>query len=419
MSQLMDQVQEKYGAVARSTLGNDHPGVRAVAEAFGYSADELAVLPAEANIGLSCGNPTATAHLRPGEVVVDLGCGGGLDVLLASLKVGPEGKAIGIDMTPDMIARAEQSAVKFGNGAAPANVEFRLGRIERLPLEDNSVDCLISNCVINLVPDKAAAFREMLRVLKPGGRLALSDIALKRTLPADLAASVSAYVGCIAGAITIDFYEQLLREAGFSAVQVVDSHKDLNAYAKLENSGGCCGGGPDSVCGDSASASTQLTAELSDLLKKYQVNDFAASVRVFAVKSQDKANQLQNEETTTMTTLQVYDPPMCCSTGVCGPAVDPKLAQFAADLEWLKSQGVQLQRFNLGHEPGAFTACAEVKAALQAENTACLPLIRCNERVVSKGVYPSRAQMASWCGVAFTDTLPVVSACCEPGSGCC
>ncbi len=285
MSQLVEQVKEKYGAVARSSLGNDHAGVRAVAAAFGYKAEELAVLPDEANIGLSCGNPTATAHLRPGEVVVDLGCGGGLDVLLASLKVGPEGKAIGIDMTPDMIARAQQSAVKFGNGVAPANVDFRLGRIERLPLEDNSVDCLISNCVINLVPDKAAAFREMLRVLKPGGRLALSDIALKQELPGELAASVGAYVGCIAGAITIGFYEQLLREAGFSAVQVVDSHKDLNAYAKLENAGGSCGGGPDSVCCDSASASTQLTAELSDLLQKYSVNDFAASVRVFAVKT--------------------------------------------------------------------------------------------------------------------------------------
>lgn len=120
-----------------------------------------------------------------------------------------------------------------------------------------------------------------------------------------------------------------------------------------------------------------------------------------------------------MTTLQVYDPPMCCSTGICGPAVDPKLAQFSADLDWLKSQGVQVQRFNLGHEPGAFTAVEEVKAALQADNTACLPLIRRDNQLVSKGVYPSREQLASWCGVKAAASLPVVSGCCTPGSGCC
>ena len=159
------QVREKYAAVAASGLSGDAAGVRAVAEAFGYTPEELASLPADANMGLSCGNPTATANLRPGEVVVDLGCGGGIDVLLAARKVGPTGKAIGIDMTPEMIARAERNAEQLRATGEALNVEFHLAPMERMPLADGSVDCLISNCVINLCPDKPAVFREMYRVL--------------------------------------------------------------------------------------------------------------------------------------------------------------------------------------------------------------------------------------------------------------
>src|SRR6187551_2868515 len=144
MSHITDTVRSKYGAVASSTLSNNDQGVRAVAEAFGYSAAELASIPAAANMGLSCGNPTATANLRPGEVVVDLGCGGGLDVLLAAKKVGPTGKAVGIDMTPAMLDLARANAAKAG----AANVEFYHATIDRLPLPDASVDCVISNCVI-------------------------------------------------------------------------------------------------------------------------------------------------------------------------------------------------------------------------------------------------------------------------------
>src|SRR5215216_3049415 len=149
MSEALTQaVWSKYGSVATSGLSSDHEGVRAVAEAFGYTPEELASIPAEANMGLSCGNPTAFARLRPGEVVVDLGCGGGLDVLLAAGKVGPTGKAIGIDMTPEMIERARRNADK----QSLRNVEFHLATIDRLPLPDDSVDCIVSNCVINLAP---------------------------------------------------------------------------------------------------------------------------------------------------------------------------------------------------------------------------------------------------------------------------
>src|SRR5262245_24992811 len=151
MSNVIEQaVKSKYGAVATSGLSTEHSGVRAVAEAFGYSPEELASIPSQANMGLSCGNPTATANLRPGEVVVDLGCGGGLDVFLAAAKVGPSGKAIGIDMTTEMLDLARQNAEKGVNGQPIANVEFHQATIDNLPLPDSSVDCVISNCVINL-----------------------------------------------------------------------------------------------------------------------------------------------------------------------------------------------------------------------------------------------------------------------------
>jgi SAM-dependent methyltransferase len=283
-------VREQYGAVAQSALSSDNEGVRAVAEAFGYSGAELSSIPAEANMGLSCGNPTAFASLKPGEIVVDLGCGGGLDVFLAAQKVGPTGRAIGIDMTPQMIDLAQRNAARFG----AANVEFHLAAIDRLPLADRSVDVVISNCVINLAPDKRAVFREIARVLKVGGRLAVSDIALKRELPGELGQDVMAYVGCIAGAISIGDYRLGLHDAGFEHVDVIDSNADLNAYASVDGQSGCCsptmtaspGALPvaSSCCGGSTEGRKTVHGGLSELLKRYDVNDYAASVKVFAVK---------------------------------------------------------------------------------------------------------------------------------------
>lgn len=293
---ITEAVREKYGAVAESGLSGRHAGVRAVAEAFGYSADELASIPAEANMGLSCGNPIALASLRPGEVVVDLGSGGGLDVFLAAQQVGPNGKAIGIDMTAEMVALAQRNARQAGFD----NVEFHLASIDAIPLPGGSVDCVISNCVINLAPDKPEVFREIARILKPGGRLAVSDIALKRSLPEELAHDIAAFVGCIAGAIPIEEYCRGLIEAGFADVAVVDSGADLNAYAKVENQSGCCSPGMasqnaaslgsleiiDAGCCGSAEPSSDpgLHARLAELLTRYDVNEFAASVKVFAVK---------------------------------------------------------------------------------------------------------------------------------------
>ena len=306
MSQnVIEAVKRKYGAVAGSNLSSEHDGVKAVAEAFGYSSEELRSIPAEANMGLSCGNPTATANLKPGQVVVDLGSGGGLDVFLAAQKVGPSGKAIGIDMTPEMIDLAKRNAARANNGEGYSNVEFHLATIDDLPLPDESVDIVISNCVINLAPDKNAVFKEIARVLKPGGGLAVSDIVLKKELPAELGTNILAYVGCIAGAITIDEYKRGLTEAGLSHVEVIDSGSDLNAYAKAENTSGCCSPVETQATAAAASCCTpepvsistgccipeatgptdeKLHNELAELMRKYDVNEYAASVKIFAVK---------------------------------------------------------------------------------------------------------------------------------------
>ncbi len=303
MAEILDSVRSKYGAVAESTLSSNDAGVKAVAEAFGYSAEELTSIPAEANMGLSCGNPTATAHLRPGEVVVDLGSGGGLDVFLAAKMVGPQGRAIGIDMTSAMIERARANQASAGY----TNVEFHQSTIDRIPLPDASVDCVISNCVLNLAPDKSAVFREIIRVLKPGGRLAVSDIAVKGELPEAIARSMAAYVGCIAGAICIDDYRAGLLAAGFEHVEIVDSGSDLNAYAKVENQSGCCSPAmAESSCCSPApdTGAATLHAELSDLLTKYDVNAAAASVKVYAIKPKAEAVK---------TTAAPCCAPGCCS----------------------------------------------------------------------------------------------------------
>jgi len=273
---IQQAVQSKYASLAKGGLSSKDAGVRTVAEAFGYTPEQLASIPAEANLGVSCGNPTAFASLKPGETVVDLGCGGGLDVFLAATRVGPTGKAIGIDMTPEMLELARRNAAKGADGRPITNVAFHQATIDDLPLPDGSVDCVISNCVINLAPDKQAVFREIVRVLRPRGRLAVSDIALKRPLPPEVGNDIAAYVGCIAGAVPIETYRETLVEAGFAHVEVIDTGADLNAYAKVKNQS-CC-------CSSPHSDAMPLHERLADLLQRYNVNDYAASVRVFAVK---------------------------------------------------------------------------------------------------------------------------------------
>ena len=189
-----------------------------ISRAVGYNEEELASVPEGANLDLGCGNPTALASLKKGEAVLDLGSGAGFDCFLAANAVGVTGQVIGVDMTPEMIEKAQANARKGGY----SNVDFRLGELEHLPAADNSVDVMISNCVINLTPDKAAVFREAFRVLKPGGRLAVSDMVLLKELPDVVKQSVAAYVGCLSGAIMKDAYVATIRDAGFDDVRIVE-----------------------------------------------------------------------------------------------------------------------------------------------------------------------------------------------------
>ncbi len=321
-----DAVRRGYAHVAQAGLSSTQDGIGGIAKAFGYSAEELESIPAEANMGLSCGNPVAMASIQEGETILDLGAGGGLDVFLASKQVGPTGRAIGVDMTGEMVALARANAAKGGY----ENVKFHLAEIEAMPLPDNSVDCVISNCVLNLCPDKDAAFAEVFRVLKPGGRLAISDIALKQELPAEIASEVAAWTGCIAGAMTIDDNRDKLARAGFGEVVVQDAGSDLNAYREGGHAA-CCGpesegdmspdtaeaccapepeptaeaccspaatapaatasaaaepaAGEEACCSPAAAENAPSYHEtMGDLLDRFDVNEYAASVKIWAVK---------------------------------------------------------------------------------------------------------------------------------------
>jgi arsenite methyltransferase len=224
--EIRSQVQEHYGAVARTGASccapgccggaATSPGPAETALRLGYSTQDLGSVPDGANLGLGCGNPGAIAALRAGETVLDLGSGAGFDCFLAARQVGPTGRVIGVDMTPNMIRRARENATKVGLG----NVEFRLGEIERMPVADQTVDAVISNCVVNLSPDKPAVFAEAMRVLRPGGRLAINDVVALRPVPEEIRRDLTLYTGCVAGAATIPETEAMLRQVGFVDVQV-------------------------------------------------------------------------------------------------------------------------------------------------------------------------------------------------------
>jgi ubiquinone/menaquinone biosynthesis C-methylase UbiE len=226
-TEIKKAVREGYAQVARqsgsccaskSTCCGGASMAETVSRSIGYSEEELGSVPEGANLGLGCGNPVALASLKKGETVLDLGAGAGFDCFLAADKVGKKGKVIGVDMTPEMVEKARENARKGGY----KNVEFRLGEIENLPVADSSVDVVISNCVINLSPDKKRVFQEAFRALKPGGRLMVSDIVLLKELPDFIKNSVQAYVGCLSGAIMKDAYLKTMKAAGFRRVKVLE-----------------------------------------------------------------------------------------------------------------------------------------------------------------------------------------------------
>ncbi len=239
-----DHVREGYAAIARTGCCGPSGGgccgpsaftPEQLAQAIGYSQGELAAMPDGANMGLSCGNPTVLASLRPGEIVLDLGSGGGFDCFVAGPKVGSSGRVIGVDMTPDMLRKARGNLASYTGQTGLANVEFRLGEIEALPVADASVDVVISNCVLNLSPDKPRVWREIARVLRPGGRVAVSDLALLRSLPEAVRSDVEALVGCVAGAVLVEETREQAATAGLADIVVRTKPDYINALTNWDD----------------------------------------------------------------------------------------------------------------------------------------------------------------------------------------
>jgi SAM-dependent methyltransferase len=385
----------------------------ALAQHIGYSAEELAALPEGANLGLSCGNPNALAALRPGEVVLDLGAGAGFDVFIAGRKVGPTGRAIGVDMTPEMLAKARQNTATYRQRSGLNNVEFRLGEIEHLPVADHSVDVIISNCVVNLSPDKPQVWREIARVLKPGGRVAVSDLALRQPLPASVAESVEALVGCVAGAVLVSETERMVRDAGLVDIELNARSAYIDGMVDWQD--------------------PLYQNIVTELPAGARPSDYLTSLEITARKPTPSPGEPAGEPTSTRgsVTLEVYDPALCCPTGVCGPTVDPALVRFAADLKWLQEQGVAVRRFSLSQNPAAFVENERVKQALTDRGDGALPLLLVDGQVVASGRYPERSALVSALGLGGEDRVfrPAVAseACCgaanareaEAASPCC
>jgi SAM-dependent methyltransferase len=375
-------IREGYGKIAGSggsccgstpRSSGSAVGAEQLARQIGYSADELAALPVGANMGLSCGNPNALASLRPGEVVLDLGSGGGFDVFIAGKKVGGTGRAIGVDMTGEMLAKARQNAESYRQTTGLGNAEFRLGEIEHLPVADASVDAIISNCVINLSPDKPQVWREMSRVLKPDGRVAVSDLALLKPLPPAILEMVEALVGCVAGAVLVSETERMAKEAGLTDIVLNPKSGYIDGMVDWQD--------------------PLYQKVIANLPAGTKPGQYITSLEITARKPGESTSAKPTPR------LEVYDPAMCCSTGVCGPDVDPALVQFAADLKSLQDQGAKVQRFNLSQSPAAFVENEQVKQALTDRGEAALPMVLVGGCVVSTGRYPDRHELATWAGL--------------------
>lgn len=377
---LRRSVRSTYAAVARGEALSCCNPTGGEINMIGDAYDGVEGYVADADLKLGCGLPVEHAGLAPGQTVLDLGAGAGLDAFVARRIVDGTGRVLGVDFTPEMVEKARKNAASLGYD----NVQFEHGDIENLPFADATVDVVISNCVLNLVPDKARAFAEMRRVLRPGGHFCVSDVVCRGDLPAAVRASAELYAGCVAGAIDRDDYLAMLRTAGFEQVEVV----------------------------------TERTIALpADLLPDGATQPlYSITVRGVAPAERRAASDGP--------TLQVYDPAMCCSTGLCGPDPDAALVQFAADLKALAARGVTVERFNLSQEPEAFVAQEVVRTTINTLGTGVLPLIVRDGRIVSHGCYPTLAELEAIVADASAPepaemlSLDIASSCAS-GSGCC
>ena len=388
-------VRERYAAAAKSasccgptSCGPADAAIDAI-DPFGqsqYGDDERALLPEGALIAsLGCGNPTMLAELHPGDVVLDLGSGGGIDVLLSARRVAPGGKAFGLDMTPEMLELANANKAK----SRIENVEFLLGSIEDIPLPDASVDVVISNCVVNLSPDKDRVFRESYRVLAPGGRFAISDMVLSRPLPPEVASIMALWTGCIAGALTQEQVIAGLRDAGFTDVSL----EPTTVFGREELEGLAADLDPSQIPAD-----FDVAAAITEL---------DGVIRAAFIRATKPGTPAPKE--TAMPAVRVYEPALCCNTGVCGEDVDQALVTFTADLTALVAQGADVARHNLANDPLAFANDETVRAFLQVAGSEGLPLTTVDGVTVLTGTYPTRDQLTRFAGIEATSAAPAGS----------
>lgn len=393
-------VQERYADAARNASSCCGPATYTDADPFGQSQyDDAArdVLPHEAvTASLGCGNPTLLAALQPGDVVLDLGSGGGIDVLLSARRVAPDGKAYGLDMTPEMLELANANKAKAG----VENVEFLLGSIEDIPLPDDSVDVIISNCVVNLSADKGLVFREAFRVLRPGGRLAISDVVLSRPLAPELTEVMALWTGCIAGALVEEDAIALMQAAGFEEVGI----EATNVFGRSELEGLASGLSPEDLPADADLAS--LIADFDGVIRSASLRATKPRTHVTStVTSSTTISAVSTDpQETPIPSIHVYEPALCCNTGVCGEDVDQRLVEFTADLNHLTEQGADIARHNLAIDPLAFASQDSVRSFLEVAGSEGLPLTTVDGLTVLTGAYPTREQLLRYTGLS---TAPV------------
>ena len=392
-AEMREAVRQRYATAALSVLesgGGSCCGPSGCGSADPVTADlyEPGEAPSEGALAasLGCGNPTALIDLVPGQTVLDLGSGGGLDVLLSARRVAPGGVAYGLDMTDEMLALAERNRAEAGT----ENARFVKGTIEDVPLPSASVDVVISNCVINLSTDKDKVLAEAFRVLRPGGRFAVSDIVLLRPLPAEWMPVVGLWTGCVSGALLDVDYLTKLAAAGFAnpSIQVTRTYTrdDLAEMASELD--------PESL---------PAGAGIQEAIAVLEGAFASAFIRA------DKENQAGAEEH--VPAIKVFEGPLCCNTGVCGADPAQALVDFTADARWVADQGVPVARANLAQDPAAFAADGLAVAFLKTAGAEGLPLVTMDGVTVLAGRYPTRAELARYAGLSTADAS-TQEACC-------
>ena len=386
-SDVREAVQAKYAAIARgeeegccetdaSSSCCGEPADEAPVNMIGEAYDTVEGYVADADLELGCGVPTDHAGLEPGQTVVDLGSGAGLDAFVSRRVVGETGRVVGVDFVPEMVEKARTNADKLGL----ENVEFVEGDIEDLPLDDETADVVLSNCVLNLVPDTVQAFAEMYRVLRPGGHFCVSDIVTDGPLPEAVRRSAELYAGCVAGAIDESEYRALLDAVGFEEVDAPSRRRiDLPEEAL-----------PGTLTDAERAAMDE--GGLWSVTMRGRRPDRSPSA------DQDSAGP-RPEAASAPPLLEVFDPAMCCSTGVCGPEPDDELVSFSGALRWVQRQGVEVERHNLGRDPDAFVETPVVYDAIQEHGQDVLPLLLVDGDVARRGEYPSRDDLAQMMGL--------------------